>query len=173
VRRIFYRADQFRRAWGEIPSDEGVARAKAVLTPALFDLFTQLLPYEQAHSISVFDQLVEQGFSQPDFIMAALLHDVGKSRFPLRPWQRVVGVLAQKFFPNRITQWGKSQPTGLLLGVVVAEQHAQWGAELAKAAGASESVVRLIANHQDPNFSQLSDEEGSFIIALQAVDKIS
>jgi len=173
VRRIFYRIDQFRRAWSEIPSDEGLVRVKAVLSPPLLNLFTQLLPYEQAHSISVFDQLVEQGYSQPDFLTAALLHDVGKIRFPLRPWQRAMGVLAQKFFPNRITQWGKSQPSGLLLGVVVAEQHAQWGAELTKAAGASESVVRLIANHQDPDYTQLSDEEQSFLNALQAVDKIS
>ena len=173
MRRIFYRVDQFRRAWNQIPSEEGLACAKKVLTPALFDLFMQLLPYEQAHSISVYDQLVEQGYSQPDFLTAALLHDVGKIRFPLHPWQRAVGVLAQKFFPNRISEWGKSQPTGLLLGVVVAEQHAHWGAELAKAARASGSVVRLIANHQNPDYTQLSDEEGSFLNALQTVDKIS
>lgn len=173
MRQIFYRIGQFRRALRESPTAEGLAQAKAALEPGLFALFMRMLPFEQAHSIWVFDQLLQQGYSHPDLLQAALLHDVGKSRHPLQPWQRAVSVVAEKFFPGRIARWGQRQPGRLLLGVVVSEQHAGWGAEMAKAAGAGDLVVRLIANHQKYSLSQLPGEEQRLLRALQAVDKVS
>lgn len=173
MRWIFYRIGQFHRALNEVPTSEALARAERALEPGMFSLFIQLLPFEQAHSIRVFDQLEEQGYSQPELLTAALLHDVGKARYPLRAWQRAAGVLVQKFFPKQVKRWGQGKPRGLMLGVVVSEQHAHWGAEMAEEAGATMPVVRLIAHHQDQNLSQLSEEEQRLVKALQAVDKIS
>ena len=156
-----------------VPDPGGVAHVKKVLSPALFDLFEQMLPFEKAHALRVFDRLTEQGFTDPDLLIAALLHDVGKVRYPLKPWERAVGVLAKKFFPGRAVQWGQGEPRGLIAGVVVAEQHARWGAEMAETAGASELSVRLIANHQGQMPAQLSDDEMVLIRALQSVDEVS
>ena len=146
---------------------------KKVLSPALFDLFEQMLPFEKAHALRVFDRLKEQGFTDPDLLIAALLHDVGKVRYPLKPWERAIGVLVKKFFPGRVAQWGQGEPRGVAAGVVVAEQHAHWGAMMAEKAGAPEVAVRLIANHQDQIPAQLSDDEMTLIRALQSVDEIS
>lgn len=146
---------------------------KKVLSPALFELFGQMLPFEQAHAVRVFDRLTAKGFSNPDLLAAALLHDVGKVRYPLKPWERAAGVLAKKFFPDRVGQWGLGEPRGWKAGVVVAEQHARWGAEMAEAAGASDRVVRLIAHHQDQTAAQLSDQEKVLLTALQAEDEVS
>lgn len=173
LKRALYRVSQFLRAWRESPSAEDLKRAEAFLSPELFALFGQMLPFEQAHSIRVHDTLVAQGYSQPDLLAAALLHDVGKVKFPLKPWQRALAVLVQKFFPNQVLQLGQGRPVGLLKGIVVAEQHARWGAEIAEAAGAARPVVRLIALHQDKSAPQLDQDELILLIALQSVDKVS
>jgi putative nucleotidyltransferase with HDIG domain len=173
MRRIVYRILQFRNALNSLPDPEAVRRAKEFLSPSLFALFSDLLPFEQAHALRVFDRLQEKGFSHPDLLTAALVHDIGKARFPLRPWERVMGVLAKKFFPDRIKEWGQGQPKGLRLGIVVAEQHARWGAEMAEAAGASELIVRLVAYHQDQNFTHLPEDERVLLGALQSVDQVS
>ena len=173
MRRILYRFEQFRNALSSIPDPEAVAQAKELLSPALFDLFSKLLPFEQAHALRVFDRVQEQDFTQPDLLIAALLHDIGKARYPLEPWERVVAVLAKKFFPGRIEKWGQGMPRGLRSGIVVAEQHARWGAEMAESAGASNLVVRLIACHQDQSPAQIPEEERVLLNALQAVDEVS
>lgn len=173
MQQMMYRARQFFLAFFAAPDPEGLARVKQMLAPALLDLFGQMLPFEQAHALRVFDRLKEQGHTHPDLLTAALLHDVGKVRAPLKPWERVVGVLARKFFPGRARQWGQGEPGGLKAGVVVAEQHARWGAEMAEAAGATDRAVRLIASHQDQTPVHLSDEELVLLRALQDVDAIS
>ena len=173
MRRIFYRVEQFRQSFFDAPGHEGVQRAQENLDPALFDLFGKMLPFEQAHALRVFDRLQEQGFSQPDLLAAGLLHDVGKTLYPLRPWERGLGVLAKKFFPRRIQQWGKGKPGGLRSGIVVGEQHAHWGAQMAQKAGASVTVVQLIEFHQSPIPSHLSEEVQELLKVLQSVDEVS
>jgi hypothetical protein len=113
------------------------------------DLFLRQPPVEQAHSLDVFIQLSEQGENSPDLLAAALLHDVGKSRFPLRPWERAAVVMGKAFFPAWVEKWGVSDPRGWKRPFVVAAQHARWGAEMADAAGASALTVSLIRRHQD------------------------
>ena len=173
MQRILYRIGQFCWALGEVPDPEALARAEELLSTALFDLFTQLQLSEQAHALRIFERLQKQGFSQPDLLAAALLHDVGKALYPLRPWERTVGVLAKRFFPNRIRKWGQGKPGGFRSGIVVAEQHARWGAEMAQSAGATELVVRLIASHQDQTATKLSEEERVLLNALKMVDEVS
>jgi putative nucleotidyltransferase with HDIG domain len=173
VGRVIYRVRQFLLAHAGAPDPQGVERVKKALSPALFSLFRQMLPFEQAHALRVFDRLIEQGDTHPDLLTAALLHDVGKARYPLKPWERASAVLAKKFFPGRVVGWGQGEPHGLKAGVVVAEQHARWGAEMAEAAGGSDLAVRLIACHQDQAPTQLSEAENVLLSVLQSVDEIS
>ena len=82
----------------------------------------------------VWRRLVDQDEHNPDLLAAALLHDVGKSRFPLRLWERVLIVSLKAFFPDRATRWGVGAAKGWRRALVVAAQHPTWGAEMARQA---------------------------------------
>lgn len=168
-----YRALQFWRALRDSATSEELAQFKEVLPTALFELFSQMLPFEQAHAIRVYQRLCEQGHTDPDLLAAGLLHDVGKARVPLNPLERVLYVLGSKFLPRQADKWGERQPRGMLRGFVVAEKHPEWGAEMAAVAGASERLVRLIAHHQDETSPDLPHEEQELLAALQKVDDVN
>jgi len=147
---IPYRVRQF---WSVLnsthPSDRDLAPARSVLTEQQMALFIRLQPSEQIHSLRVLKTLQDQGETHPDLLTAALLHDVGKIRYPLRIWERVIIVLAKQIFPKRIQTWGRAQPRGWKRSFVVARKHPDWGAELASEAGTTPLAVNLIQNHQD------------------------
>lgn len=149
--RIAYRARQFWHALFAKPKPEELALARAALPVSLMELFDQLQPGEQAHSLKIYRQLVEQGETQPDLLVAALLHDVGKSRYKLHIWDRVLIVLARAAFPQQVKTWGRGNPTGWQRAFVIAEQHPTWGAQMAAQAGASPLTVSIIRRHQDPS----------------------
>jgi len=152
---------------------EELAHVQTVLSPTLFDLFCQMLPFEQAHAIRVYQRICEQGHTDPDLIAAALLHDVGKARVHLRPWERALYVLGEALLPEQADRWGDREPKGPLRGFVVREQHAAWGAAMAEEAGASERLVRLIAHHQGEISADLSEDEQMLLAILQEVDDVN
>ena len=155
VARLIYRTRQFWHGLRLTPTDSEIDRVRSMLNAAQFDLFMRLQPGEQSHSLSVFTKLLGTGEENRDLLVAALLHDVGKILYPLKLWERVWIVLG-KAFPTRLLK-------GWVLGdledlqnipfwrrpFVVAQQHPQWGAELAAQAGSSALVVSLIQRHQE------------------------
>jgi len=147
--RMFYRLRQLWETLHARPTIPDLALAQRVLAPPLMELFLHLQPGEQAHSLRILRQLLEQGENHPDLLAAALLHDVGKSRYPLHVWERVVIVVGKAVFPKQACRWGQGQPRGWQRAFVIAEQHPAWGAEMAGGAGASPLTVRLIRNHQE------------------------
>jgi hypothetical protein len=152
---IVYRARQFWFALTALPSEVELQEISRVLSPAQITLFLRLDPGEQVHSIKIYRQLCEQSqanrdLQNRDLWVAALLHDVGKSRYPLRLWERVEIVIVKRLAPGKIKKWGKSAPSGWKRPFVVAEQHAAWGAQMAAQAGASSLAVSLICRHQEP-----------------------
>jgi predicted HD phosphohydrolase len=54
-------------------------------------------------------KLVDQG-SQPDLLVAALLHDVGKLRYKLNPLERAMVVLVRRLSPETARRWGSLPP---------------------------------------------------------------
>jgi putative nucleotidyltransferase with HDIG domain len=78
-----------------------------------------------------------------ELIAAGLLHDRAKPA-GTRLWHRIAGVLLALFAPRvraRLARGGSTFARYL--------DHARRGAELARAEGASDRVVRLIARHHD------------------------
>jgi hypothetical protein len=120
--------------------------------------------------MDVYHKLVTQGETSPDLLVAALLHDVGKSRYPLHLWERVLIVLVKALFPTRAKRWGAGAPFGWRRPFVIAEQHPAWGAEMATRAGASPLTVELICKHQHPSPSESQSEVEALLQKLQAVD---
>jgi putative nucleotidyltransferase with HDIG domain len=168
---IVYRTRQFWLAMTARPSPDDLAQAAGLLSPALFQLFEQMQPSEQAHSLEIFRRLQWEGETDRDLLAAALLHDVGKSHCPLRLWERVWIVLARAAAPQRARRWGQAAPRGWRRALVVAEQHPAWGAEMARQAGASAVTVELIRRHQETLVpAAASRPDSSLLIRLQSLD---
>ena len=167
-----YRARQFWLAWrAQSLTAEELAPARSVLTTAQMRLFNRLQPSEQIHALRVLQTVQQQGQTDPDLQTAALLHDIGKARAPLKLWERVVIVLGKSFFPDRIKSWGGGHPQGILRPFVIAEKHPAWGGEMASEVGASPLTVSLIRRHQAPeDFPPVSEHEDHLLKILQAAD---
>ncbi len=163
--RLAYRLRQFRLAvfgpWPPIPD----AALSPHLSPELIILFRRMKPSEQTHSFAVLQRLLAAGHTDPDLRAAALLHDVGKVRSPLSVWDRTLIVVGKRLFPNTVVRWGNGEPRGLRRPFVTAARHADWGADLSAAAGASVRTVELVRVHQ--NFSHPED---TLLTALQQAD---
>lgn len=148
--RAGYRASQFVKAVAASPDPARIELAETILAAAQFRLFLQMQPSEVNHSLQMAEKLIESGETHPELLAAALLHDVGKSRLPIRLWERVAVVLVQQWLPGLYERWATS---GELRGwkriFAVAAQHPAWGAEMAAQAGASAMVVELVGRHQE------------------------
>lgn len=111
--RILYRTRQFWQTLGATLAPEDLDLVGEVLTPDQRMLFERLQMSEKVHSLKVLRALLDQGEYQPDLLVAALLHDVGKSRFPLNMLDRILIVLGKTFFPGRAKRWGSGTASAL------------------------------------------------------------
>lgn len=172
--RIIYRTHQFLNAMGSAPQVADLALVESILTPPLLALFLQLKGNEQAHGLRVLKRLSEAGHTHPDLQIAALLHDVGKSRFSLSLGGRILIVLAHHLAPKSVKAWGDCEPKGWKQVFVIAEKHPAWGAEMVRQAGASPLVVNLILHHQDHvHNDHISSIESRLLRLLQSADNES
>ncbi len=141
----------------------------AVLTPSQQQLFRQFTLSDQWHSYRVATMLQEAGHTHHDLLVAALLHDIGKTKAPLSVFERSWIVLVQWFLPNRVEQWGGGEPVGWKRPFVVKMQHPEWSAQMAVQAGSTPLAVSLIRRHQDP-LSEINSEEDHLLQLLQWAD---
>lgn len=148
-RRFGYRIWQFQQSFKPSLSQKDWDRIRLYLSPVEIILFSKMPPPDQNHSFSVFNSVLDEGENDEDLIKAALLHDIGKGLHPLRRWERVFAVLVGGFSPDLAVTWGKGEPEGFKRPLVIINQHADWGADLAKESGSSETVVWLIQNHEN------------------------
>ena len=108
--RASYRASQFVQALFAQPAAEDARLAAEPLPASLRPLFHALSRAEQSHAVAVLRCLLQHGERDPDLLAAALLHDVGKTRAPLRLLDRVLVVLAQRLAPAAADAWSKGEP---------------------------------------------------------------
>ncbi len=167
---VFYRARQFWRALTATPTDEEVSRASQALSPQQMALFLNQRASEQVHSLYVYSQLCDQGENSPDLLSAALLHDIGKSRYALHLWERAVVVIGQALAAPQASRWSRAEPRGWKRPFVIARRHASWGAEMAQAAGASPVTIELIRRHHDPLGAGFSSPSDGLLQKLQIFD---
>ncbi len=177
VRRLGARAGyRLRQTWAMLtarPKAADLAAARQVLGPALWALFQRQSPADQAHALAVWRTVQRAGADR--FVQqAALLHDVGKARAPLHLWQRALAVVGRACCPRRARgAWAQGPARGWRTAFVVAEHHPTWGAAWAAQAGAAETVVALIAHHQDPTPEALPPALHAAWALLRAADESS
>lgn len=126
------------------------ALAAEYLTPPLLALFDQMRRAEQQHSLNVLRSLLAQGQTPSDLAVAALLHDVGKIRYPLAVWQKTVAVLVRAFLPTLFRRLSEGDPRPFWRrAFVVYVQHPAWSGDLITQAGGSPDAVWLVTHHAD------------------------
>ncbi len=165
ARRVRYRFLQFfSMVWGGFhPVDMAYVETK-LPSAGLLRLFTRMPRMEKNHGIAVCKVLEQRGFNSPDLLTAALLHDVGKTDYFPRLWERVFTVIIEHSAPHLASRMAQAPPQGLRRGFVVRRVHADRGADLARRAGASSRTAFLIRAHHT------TSEEDMELAALQAVD---
>ncbi len=177
--RLFYRTHQFWRALAAQLENRDMDLACKWLPPAQAAIFRRLQPADQAHSLALLERLISQGECHPDLLAAALLHDVGKTLYPLKLWERVWIVLAYALAPGWVKRKGGQpvQPGEQLpawqKALVVAEQHPVWGAQLAAQAGSSPLVLELIRRHHEKRLDQPQSPAEILLHKLQSIDNAS
>ncbi len=147
--------------------------ARAILSDAQFALFRQLRRDEQLHALRVLATVREQPGETPlALARAALLHDVGKLRYPLSVFGKTWAVLLRDIWPRAAARWGAGgrvefwrRPQRVL------SQHPAWGAEMAAAAGVAECTCWLIAEHQTPVTRWATHPDRELLRRLQAADR--
>lgn len=125
--------------------------AERYLNAEQMALFRRMRRSEQLHSLNVLRDVLVQSQETPlALAVSALLHDVGKSRFPLAIWQKSVAVIIRKASPSLYTRWSNGNPESRWYrAFVVAEKHPFWSYELVRSTGADECALWLIEHHAD------------------------
>ena len=166
----WYRFRQGLRALGTWlhPADSGLA--EQLLSPALFALFQQMRRSERQHSLRVLNDLIASGYTHPDLLTAALLHDVAKMCAPFSLPEKVLVVLVKAASPGRYLRWGSGSSQGWRRPFAVSAQHPAWGAEMVARAGGTPLTAELIRRHADALDGRPQTEADRLLLALQAVD---
>lgn len=130
------------------------ALAARYLSLSQLALFKRMRRSERQHSLNVLRSVLAQGAppteTPPELAVAALLHDVGKSRYPLAIWQKTAAVLVLAFAPTLFRRLSQRDPQAFWSRpFVVYVQHPAWSAEMLAQVGASDAAIWLVAHHQD------------------------
>lgn len=133
------------------PTERGALAAW--LTPAQLDLFDRMHLADRRHGLDVVAALRHDGVTEPDALLAGLLHDAGKGDTGLVA--RVAYSLGQAYgrWIPRTVSW--------LPGMRAAQErldgHAESSARLAEAAGCSTRTVELIRWQDAPRDPEFGD----------------
>ena len=119
----------------------------AWLTPTQLVLFDAMQRADQRHGLDVAAALRTAGHTEPDLLLAGLLHDCAKGR-RLHVWHRVGWSLAEHYGAG--VEHALSRLPGFRSRFATLRDHAARSAELALAAGASALTADLIRNQAEP-----------------------
>lgn len=137
------------------------------LTPAQRARFEQLPAFDQQHLCRVANTLIAGGVTDPDVIVAGLLHDLGKcdGERCVRLPDRVGKVLLKRFAPGMLRKVANGYPDGYFTGLALTVRHPELGAEMAHELGCSERTCWLIRHHEaggdlgDSDLGRLQDAD--------------
>jgi len=110
-------------------------------------LFESMHRADQRHGLDVVAALKADQHTDPDLLLAGLLHDCGKGR-QLHVWHRVGWSLSERY-GRRVERLARRLP-GFKPAFAVIAAHAERSAELALEAGCSPEAADLIRHQSEP-----------------------
>jgi HD superfamily phosphodiesterase len=151
------------------PEPDEQAAVRRWLTTAQQEAFSHLPTHDRAHLVRVSRTLIESGETNPDVVVAGLLHDIGKvdGRYRVRLIDRTAKVLLRQLSPRLLARLAsRARPAPLCGGLMLAVHHPEIGSERARILGCTERVCWLIKNHDnqalaDPDLRRLIDVDRS------------
>lgn len=150
-----YRIQQFFKSVFVTKSMVDMAYVRDHLTPGQEGLFLRMQAYDRYHSVLFAKTLQSSVYRVPeDLIIAALLHDVGKSRYPINSFHRMMAVIVNKFAPQWMEKASLEKMTFFNRTFLVAKHHAQWSEEMVRSVGVSERSAWVIAHHEDKEIDE-------------------
>lgn len=127
---------------------------------------------EQLHSLQVLGKVIAADPTAPRTLAAAaLLHDVGKSRYRLAVWQRTLAVIVESIAPGLSRALSQEANMDFWRApFVVRRHHAKWSAEILRGCGSDESTIWLVERHQDDAERYRGHPRYSMLARLQSAD---
>ncbi len=145
---MIYRIHQFYQALRPKIGSKELQWAFDILPSPAIQLFLRQSLAEQRHALDVALDLWS-GSRNRNLIIAALLHDCGKSKSPLNLFARIYIVLLQRA-PHRTWDFLLRSTPFFSSPLRTAQEHPTWGAELTHSLGLDAEIVELILNHHSP-----------------------
>lgn len=148
--------------------------ARRYLTERELAEFVQLSRADQLHCLNVLRAVLRANPEAPPALTAAaLLHDVGKSRYHLRVWQKTLAVLVLGLAPAHGRNLTLVEPPNSWRApFIVHELHPKWSGELLRECGSEAAVIWLAENHHNDAEQYRGRKHYSLLKALQAADGI-
>ena len=127
---------------------------------------------DQLHSLKVLRKTLEAcPTASPALTTAALLHDVGKSRYHLTVWQKTLAVCLEAIAPSLSRRLGADERLSRWRApFALRRHHAQWGGEILRRCDADEDVIWLVERHQADARRYREDRRYELLRWLQRAD---
>lgn len=146
--------------------------AREYLTQRELVSFKSMSRADQVHSLRVLRLVLRAAPKAPSpLTRAALLHDIGKSRYHLAVWQKSLSVVLLRIAPSLCRKLSDERSFGKWRApFVVSQHHPKWSGELLRDCGADAAVIWLAEHHHDDSARLRNHEWISLLTALQAAD---
>lgn len=143
------------------PSNQDLQLVQKLLDEPLLSLFLSQDLRDQRHGARTAHWLISKGEKNPDLLIAALVHDIGKGHQRTR--DRVVHVLTSWSKTGKLVE-AKTSSFEMRQAIARSRSHSELGAQQLEQSGVSNRVIELTRLHHTP------PETDTMLALLQCAD---